>query len=116
MREFRSDRRLRSPFVPKHVLFISDGHPTKGDRRCVEARRLMRRAGVMCHTLFVEPEQNAAFPPLLTAMSEESRGVRMRASMVDAMTGVIDVTVGAAVGESVLIGEAVLMGGAVVGL
>ena len=55
---------------------------------------MMRRAGVMCHTLFVEPEPNASFPPLLTALSEESRGVRMRASMVDAMTGVIDVTVG----------------------
>ena len=44
--EFAADRRLRSPYVPKHVLFITDGHPTKGDRHCVEARQRMRRAGV----------------------------------------------------------------------
>ena len=62
--EFANDRRLRSPYVPKHVLFITDGYPTKGDRRCVEARRRMRRAGVKLHTLFVEPDAGATLPTL----------------------------------------------------
>jgi len=91
--EFASDNRLRSPYVPKHVLFITDGHPTKGDRLCVEARKRMRRAGVQLHTLFVEPDSEAAYPPLLAALADDSMGVRMRASVVDAEAGVIDVTV-----------------------
>ena len=91
--EFASDRRLRSPYVPKHVLFITDGHPTKGDRRCVEARKRMRRAGVQLHTLFVEPNVDADYPPLLAALADDSMGVRMRASVVDAVAGIIDVTV-----------------------
>ena len=91
--EFAADRRLRSPYVPKHVLFITDGHPTKGDRRCVEARKRMRRAGVQLHTLFVEPEPEAEYPPLLAALADDSMGVRMRASVVDANAGVIEVSV-----------------------
>ena len=91
--EFASDNRLRSPYVPKHVLFITDGHPTKGDRLCVEARKRMRRAGVQLHTLFVEPDAEADYPPLLAALADDSMGVRMRASVVDADAGVIDVSV-----------------------
>jgi len=91
--EFKSDRRLRSPYVSKHILFITDGHPTKGDRRCVEARRRMKRAGVQLHTLFVEPEPHAAYPPLLAALADDSKGVRMRATVLDADAGVIDVEV-----------------------
>jgi Mg-chelatase subunit ChlD len=91
--EFAADRRLRSPYVPKHILFITDGHPTKGDRRCVEARRRMRRSGVQLHTLFVEPDPGAEYPPLLAALADDSMGVRMRASVVDAAAGVIEVSV-----------------------
>ena len=91
--EFAADRRLRSPYVPKHVLFITDGHPTKGDRRCVAARKRMRRAGVQLHTLFVEPGPGAEYPPLLAALADDSCGVRMRASVVDAAAGVIEVSV-----------------------
>lgn len=91
--EFAADRRLRSPYVPKHVLFITDGHPTKGDRRCVEARKRMRRAGVQLHTLFVEPDVGAEYPPLLAALADDSLGVRMRASVVDSAAGVIEVSV-----------------------
>ena len=91
--EFASDKRLRSPYVPKHVLFITDGHPTKGDRRCVEARKRMRRTGVQLHTLFVEPHPGAVYPPLLAALADDSFGVRMRASVVDADAGIIDVSV-----------------------
>jgi len=91
--EFASDRRLASPYVAKHVLFITDGHPTKGDRRCVEARKRMQRAGVQLHTLFVEPDAGAEYPPLLAALADDSHGVRMRASVVDASAGVIEVSV-----------------------
>ena len=91
--EFAADRRLRSPYTPKHILFITDGHPTKGDRRCIEARKRMRRQGVQLHTLFVEPDAGAEYPPLLAALASDSMGVRMRASVVDADAGILDVQV-----------------------
>ena len=91
--EFANDRRLRSPYAPKHILFISDGHPTKGDRRCIEARKRMRRQGVQLHTLFVEPSPDAEYPPLLAALAHDSMGVRMRATVVDAEAGILDVHV-----------------------
>ena len=53
----------------------------------------MRRAGVQLHTLFVEPEPEAEYPPLLAALADDSMGVRMRASVVDANAGVIEVSV-----------------------
>ena len=53
----------------------------------------MRRAGVQLHTLFVEPDLGAEYPPLLAALADDSLGVRMRASVVDAAAGVIEVSV-----------------------
>jgi len=53
----------------------------------------MKRSGVQLHTLFVEPEVGAAYPPLLSALADDSRGVRMRAGVVDADVGIIDVHV-----------------------
>ena len=77
---------------PRHVLFATGDCP-RGDRRCVEARKRKRRAGVQLHTLFVEPNVDADYPPLLAALADDSMGVRMRASVVDAVAGIIDVTV-----------------------
>ena len=89
--EFEADRRLRSPFVPKHILFITDGNPTQGDRTCVHARTRMKRAGVHLHTLFVEPEMHSKYPPLLAALALDSDGLCMRATALDAVAGVLGV-------------------------
>jgi hypothetical protein len=48
---------------------------------------------VQLHTLFVEPDAGAEYPPLLAALADDSHGVRMRASVVDASAGVIEVSV-----------------------
>ena len=53
----------------------------------------MRRQGVQLHTLFVEPSPDAEYPPLLAALAHDSMGVRMRATVVDAEAGILDVHV-----------------------
>ena len=93
LEEFTADRRLRSSLVPKHILFITDGNPTQGDRKCVHVRRRMKRAGVHLHTLFVEPDVSSQYPPLLAALAIDSNGLCMRSTVLDELEGVLNVEV-----------------------
>ena len=91
--EFQSDRRLRCRHTPKHILFLTDGAPTKGDRKCVDVRNLAALAGVRIHTLFVQTEDADAYPSVLDSLAADTFGSRMQARVLDQQRGHIDLTV-----------------------
>ena len=91
--EFQSDRRLRCRHTPKHILFLTDGAPTKGDRKCVDVRNLAALAGVRIHTLFVQTEDADAYPSVLDSLAADTSGSRMQARVLDQQRGHIDLTV-----------------------
>ena len=91
--EFQSDRRLRCRHTPKHILFLTDGAPTKGDRKCVDVRSLAALAGVRIHTLFVQTEDADAYPSVLDSLAADTFGSRMQARVLDQQRGHIDLTV-----------------------
>ena len=93
LREFQGDRRLSAPNTPKHILFVTDGAPTKGDRRCRKAREMAGRAGVRIHTLFLQSGPYDRYPPVLNDLANDSGGLRMQARVLDHDRGHIDLRV-----------------------
>ena len=93
LREFQGDRRLSAPNTPKHILFVTDGAPTKGDRRCRKAREMAARARVRIHTLFLQSGPYDRYPPVLNDLANDSGGLRMQARVLDHDRGHIDLRV-----------------------
>jgi uncharacterized protein YegL len=97
-----SDSRVarQSAFCEKIILFLTDGAPTKGDRKCVDVRNLAALAGVRIHTLFVQTEDADAYPSVLDSLAADTFGSRMQARVLDQQRGHIDLTVLSDEGES----------------
>ncbi len=61
----------------KHILFLTDGEPTRGDWTVTEERRLARALGVSIHTIFFGPTRHC--PEILDIISKETDGSRFQA-------------------------------------
>lgn len=60
----------------RHIVLLTDGVPVAGDPWVERERALARRCGVAVHTVFVGLGE---CPPVLDALSLETRGLRLRA-------------------------------------
>jgi Mg-chelatase subunit ChlD len=61
----------------KHVLFLTDGSPTRGDKLVAAQRALARRLGVMVHTVFIGAAER--YPSVLDEIARDTNGQRFQA-------------------------------------
>jgi len=78
----------------QHVLFITDGQPTSGERAVGEQIARAQALGVAVHTIFIG---NAACPPILDELSVTTGGERFTAYF-DVETRAIEVVDRSSVG------------------
>ena len=60
----------------QHILFLTDGLPTAGDRNLVREMELARRLGCCIHTVFIGMQ---TFPAILERMSQKTGGTQFQA-------------------------------------
>ena len=60
----------------QHVLFLTDGQPTAGDRSVAREMQLAEELGVAVHTIFIG---NSHCPAVLDKLSERTGGSRLAA-------------------------------------
>ena len=71
----------------QHILFLTDGLPTAGDRHLKRELALAKSLGVCIHTVFIGYQR---FPAVLNRLSETSGGSKFSA-FVDPKTGKITI-------------------------
>lgn len=70
LKEFASIRGGR-----QHVIFLTDGMPTSGDKEVKQELRLAKKIGVAIHSIFIGREQ---CPPILKKISKETGGIHFQ--------------------------------------
>jgi uncharacterized protein with von Willebrand factor type A (vWA) domain len=59
----------------QHVIFLTDGMPTSGDKEVKEELRLAKSLGIAIHSIFIGREQ---CPPILKKISKETGGIHFQ--------------------------------------
>ncbi len=59
----------------QHVIFLTDGMPTSGDKEVKEELKTAKKLGIAIHSIFIGREQ---CPPILKKISEESGGIHFQ--------------------------------------
>ena len=59
----------------QHIIFLTDGMPTSGDKEVKEELKQAKKIGVSIHSIFIGREQ---CPPILRKVSEETGGIHFQ--------------------------------------
>jgi Mg-chelatase subunit ChlD len=59
----------------QHIIFLTDGMPTSGDKEVKQELQLAKKIGVSIHSIFIGREQ---CPPILKKVSEETGGIHFQ--------------------------------------
>ncbi len=59
----------------QHVIFLTDGMPTSGDKEVKQELKLAKKIGVSIHSIFIGREQ---CPPILKKISQETGGIHFQ--------------------------------------
>jgi MoxR-like ATPase len=59
----------------QHVIFLTDGMPTSGDKEVREELKLAKKLGIAIHSIFIGREQ---CPPILKKISKETGGIHFQ--------------------------------------
>jgi MoxR-like ATPase len=59
----------------QHVIFLTDGMPTSGDKEVKQELKLAKKTGVAIHSIFIGREQ---CPPILKKISKETGGIHFQ--------------------------------------
>jgi MoxR-like ATPase/Mg-chelatase subunit ChlD len=59
----------------QHVIFLTDGMPTSGDKEVRQELKLAKKIGVAIHSIFIGREQ---CPPILKKISKETGGIHFQ--------------------------------------
>ena len=59
----------------QHVIFLTDGMPTSGDKEVKLELKLAKKIGVAIHSIFIGREQ---CPPILKKISKETGGIHFQ--------------------------------------
>lgn len=59
----------------QHIVFLTDGMPTSGDKEVKEELKMAQRLGVSIHSIFIGREQ---CPPILRKISRDTNGVHFQ--------------------------------------
>ncbi len=70
LKEFAATRGGR-----QHVIFLTDGMPTSGDKEVKQELKLAKKTGVAIHSIFIGREQ---CPPILKKISKETGGIHFQ--------------------------------------
>jgi len=59
----------------QHIIFLTDGMPTSGDKEVKQELQLAKKIGVSIHSIFIGREQ---CPPILKKVSKETGGIHFQ--------------------------------------